>query len=330
MGDCRRSFGFGSVLVLGVIALVLVPAPVAWTGVFVGTGTGAIPDGGPGCATPGATNLDVSFAVTGIPGTVTDVSVLIDTTHTWVGDVSATLIAPNGASHILFANTGHTNATSACGDSSNLDGEYEFTDRATGTNWWTEAGNTAGGDTLTEGDYRTTEAGGTTQTNNPAPETVMDSVFAAVPSNMVNGTWTLRFNDDGAGDTGSVAAASLALNEVCAELTLENDTLMVADVQEACGTIFLGPNYAVMGPNGFLIVRSGTGLEFRDGFEVGVDGRLEAGIDPLLNPLVEGLEQSRAQGLAARLLTPEPAEPPSPRAQEKLLEMEARSKDPGS
>src|SRR5690606_37388242 len=78
----------------------------------LGTGTtfpangatlGAIPDGGT-CPTPGAPR-DVTFTVSGMSGAVTNVEVEVTGNHTWVGDVTATLIAPDNTSHILFSRT---------------------------------------------------------------------------------------------------------------------------------------------------------------------------------------------------------------------------------
>jgi hypothetical protein len=67
---------------------------------FPGTGTGAIPDDD--LANP----LVISFEVTGIGGAPAGVSVDMDVTHTWVGDIDATLAAPDGTTHDIIINTG--------------------------------------------------------------------------------------------------------------------------------------------------------------------------------------------------------------------------------
>ena len=181
----------------------------------LGTGTtfpanagtlGAIPDRGvAGCGAPSGPARDVTFTVSGMSGSPTNVEVSMSVTHTWVGDVGATLIAPNGTQHVIFSQTEVTTAT-GCGDSSDLLGPYLFTDAATGENWWDAAFNT-GAAAIPAGSYKTTQAGPFSPP--PAPDTNMNAAFAGVPD--ANGTWILRFVDFGGGDTGSVTAASLTL-----------------------------------------------------------------------------------------------------------------------
>ncbi len=170
---------------------------------FPGTGVGPIPDNSPG------TPLDVTFDVAGVTGPLTDVQVdmAFSVPHTWAGDVDVTLIAPGGASHVLYASTGATTPT-AVGDSSDLTGPYNFTDAAAGTNWWAEALAQASTASLTAGDYRTTEAG-PQPVNTTSPETNMTAAFAGVTN--PNGTWTLRFTDNASGDTGAIGSANLKL-----------------------------------------------------------------------------------------------------------------------
>src|SRR5690606_32497085 len=138
-------------------------------------------------------------------GSPTNVEVSMTATHTWVGDVGATLIAPNGTQHVIFSRTEATTET-ACGDSSDLAGPELLTGAATGENWWDAAFNTGAG-AIPAGSYKTTQAGPCSPP--PAPDTNMNAAFAGVPD--ANGTWTLRFVDFGGGDTGSVSAASLTL-----------------------------------------------------------------------------------------------------------------------
>jgi len=89
-------------------------------------------------------------------------------------------------------------------------GIYTLNDVAAGTNWWTEASNQTGAGILNPMAYRTTEAGGSSQTMNPAPVTSIDSAFTSTAT--ITGTWTLRFNDSGEGDPGIVNAANLTFN----------------------------------------------------------------------------------------------------------------------
>lgn len=177
---------------------------------FAGANVGGIPDAPTGNCW-GAfvpTPRNVTFNVTGVSGPPSNVE--LSTTfggpsHTWMGDVRATLIAPNAASHVVFGRTGATTAT-ASGDSSDLAGPYNFKDSAAGINWWTEALNRLATEALTAGDYRTTTVGGAAS---GGTNTNMTAAFAGVAD--PTGTWTLRLEDGCAGDTGSISAATLTL-----------------------------------------------------------------------------------------------------------------------
>ena len=119
----------------------------------------------------------------------------------------ARLIAPNGASHVLFGYTGATGT--GRGTSSSLYGAYSFRDSGT-ANWWTLAA-------LAEFDiipivpsgtayvYRTSQIGGPGSTG---AQTLMDPVFAGGPS---SGVWTLRLTDGTASSVGAISAASLTI-----------------------------------------------------------------------------------------------------------------------
>jgi hypothetical protein len=184
---------------------------------FAGTGTGNIPEATACGPTPG-TPLNVTFNASGLSGSVTSVDVsmtLGSPNHTWMGDVIATLIAPNGASHTVFGRTLATTATSL-GDSSDLGGTYVFSDSASSPpsgGWWQEANTRTAVEIMTPGTYRTTGLGGAGQTI-PAPPTAMNASFTGVSN--ANGTWTLRFTDGCTGDTGAVTAAALTVNTAAA------------------------------------------------------------------------------------------------------------------
>ncbi len=169
------------------------------------TSLGNIPDAtanGPGAYGP---PRNVEFDVTGLSGSVTNVAVSFNASHTWVGDLDVVLLAPGGSpSHVIFSRTGATSATSF-GYSSDLSSlnTYTFTDSAT-TNWWAAA---SGVSVIPGGNYRTTVPGPTTA---PAPTTTMNPAFAGVTN--PNGTWVLRFRDGAAGDTGTVTGATLTID----------------------------------------------------------------------------------------------------------------------
>lgn len=78
------------------------------TGVPADPGSlGAIPDGGVNCPTDG-TPRNVTFTVSGLVGRATDVAVKVQLAppHTWIGDVTARLVAPGGTSVLVFGRTG--------------------------------------------------------------------------------------------------------------------------------------------------------------------------------------------------------------------------------
>ena len=202
-----------TVALSSVLALGQAAAPAATFNPDAGT-LGAIPDGPAGCTAAGGTPKNVTFTVSGLTGSVSTVEVNNFTfgspVHTWMADVEAVLIAPNGASHTLFGRTGATTATS-CGDSSDLAGPYNFTDAAAAPpsgGWWQAATAADASTPLASGSYRTTGLGGAGATN-PMPATTMNSSFTGVAN--ANGTWTLRLIDHGGGDTGAISAATLAI-----------------------------------------------------------------------------------------------------------------------
>lgn len=194
-------------LAISVAALFSIPT-ISQT--FPGTGTGAIPDGtspNPTCGAP----RDVNFAVTGLLGAVTSTTISFTMTHTYIGDLQVLLIAPDGTSHVIFAYVGRTSLTGSFGDSSNLNGTYTFADINTGNIWSAAA---AGGNTfnIPGGNYRTQESGPFSPVNTGPAFTSMFPVFLPVAN--PNGTWTLRFLDCAAADTGTVSAASLTLTSL--------------------------------------------------------------------------------------------------------------------
>jgi len=216
-------------------ALVLTTAAILWSGIysttasaqarsgmpvsnaalatFPGVGVGNIPDGGAGCPEPGPP-LGITYEASGLSGPPTGISLSLTfggPIHSYVGDISATLYAPDGTSHILFQQTGAT-ANPAFGDSSDLSGPYVLSDTAPAPpsgGWWQEATARPADAALTAGTYRTTAAGGAGQTS-PAPSTNLDAAFAGVTN--PNGTWFLVITDGCAADTGAVSATSLTIN----------------------------------------------------------------------------------------------------------------------
>lgn len=221
---------------------------------------GGIPEATACGPTPGAPR-NVTFTTSGLSGSVTSVDVSMtmgSPNHTWMGDVIATLIAPNGASHTIFGVTGSTTAT-GIGDSSDLGGNYTFSDSAGAPpsgGWWQESTARTATQVMTSGTYRTTASGGAGQTN-PAPPTNMNASFTGVTN--ANGTWTLRFTDGCTGDTGAVSAATLSITTgttVAADANVDFNGDGKTDFVVARGTLTplteaTAPGMASVGPNSY-------------------------------------------------------------------------------
>ncbi len=170
---------------------------------FVGTNVGPIPDND--CSGPGR---QISFAVTGITTPISNVRVGFTGTHSFVGDLDARLIAPNGTTTaILFSFVG-SDVNSTFGDSSDLNGTYTFFDAAT-ANFPAAAAAVGPTTAIPPGNYRASDANGANSS--------LDPVFAnATPA---NGTYILKFNDCSQGDTGTITDATLSINGVTATVT---------------------------------------------------------------------------------------------------------------
>jgi len=174
---------------------------------------GAIPDspaGGQVCGDYTGPTRDVTFTVAGMPAAnqLTLVAVTFTSTHTRVGDLRVTLLAPgNTASHIIFSQTGSTSSQN-CGDSSNLNGSYTFLDSApTIPSFWQAASTVGDTEPVPQGGYRATTPGGGA---GGGGLTLITPAFANVTN--ANGVWTLRVQDGGEGDVGEITAATLTLD----------------------------------------------------------------------------------------------------------------------
>ncbi len=162
---------------------------------------GTIPDSFGECPNDGPPLL-VAIPVTGGVGGVTSVSVSMTVRHTWMGEIVATLISPDGTQHLLY---GHTRADDAgnifWGSANDVDGTYTFNDSASG-NWWSAALQLL----VPPGAYRTSAIGGFQGATGAI--TSMNPVFNDTEP---NGTWYVRFTDSCKLDIGVVTALSLSL-----------------------------------------------------------------------------------------------------------------------
>ena len=205
-----RSVGLtAKVTIGGAMAALLVAAPAAHAVDFPADGPslGAIPDGAAGCAPSYGAPLNVTFTVAGVTGPLTDVGASFTNApiHAWMGDIEATLIAPDGVTqHKLFELTGSTTA-SGDGEDANLLGTYAFSDSSP-TSWWTTAIVLSSATTMPSGTYRTVQPGGAGSTG---ALTSITPAFAGLAN--PNGTWTLRFRDACEIDATAITAATLSL-----------------------------------------------------------------------------------------------------------------------
>jgi subtilisin-like proprotein convertase family protein len=170
---------------------------------FPGTGVGAIPDGGAGPRAYGAPR-NVSFNVSGLNGSTSSVEVDFNASHTYIGDLKVTLIAPNNTQHKLFETTG-AGTVDAAGFGTDLSSANTYTFRdSSANNWWTWVQT---GDPVPTGNARTVVSGGAGVPNIPMVTSLNTSFSGVAP----NGIWVLRFEDGFSGDTGTVSAANLRI-----------------------------------------------------------------------------------------------------------------------
>lgn len=185
---------------LALAGMLYSPSSRATDYVFAGSNTGAIPDGN-------NTVRTVLFTVSGIAAPVQRVRVSMTLTHSWMGDVSATLISPNGRNRlVLFSRTG-VKPGSTFGNASDFIGIYKFADSGS-PDWWP----VAAGAVMTPGEYRPVTGGVILSKVGGCP-TYLDAVFSGLAPVDSNGVWQLQITDSVIGDTGTVTAATLELND---------------------------------------------------------------------------------------------------------------------
>ncbi len=208
-------------LYIGVMVSLSLVASVGAATFPANAGTlGAIPDSNlttPACQNNSTTFRDVTFTVSGMTGAISSVEIAFNASHTYIQDLEVTLSAPSGQSLLLFSATGTTSTSAnACGSFGfrNLQSAntYTFADSAS-ANWWTTVGSVGTGATIPTSTNRTniTAIGGIV-----APPPAVTSLNTAFAPATANGTWTLRFRDRGAGDTGTVTGANLTINTATA------------------------------------------------------------------------------------------------------------------
>jgi hypothetical protein len=201
-------------------ALLLALSTTAGAVSFQGANTGDIPDapaGDPACGldNENGTPRLVTFQVSGLTSNISTVGLTLDIQHPYRGDLVVKLLPPAGTPvKVIFAHTQST-ARNGCGSPFPVDGLYRFYDTAPYRTDWTT--NYTNGDfwfstqTPTRpGDYRASQAGGD---NNGGFTVPMSQGFSGLTPEQANGTWTLSVLDAGDGETGTVRAATLYINE---------------------------------------------------------------------------------------------------------------------
>ncbi len=183
-----------------------------WTADFPNLLSGmTIPDGTGPCGFAPSSTLDLTVDLSDIPGVVTDVAVTFGVTHPAVGELVVDLAAPGGASETIFGRTGATTPTS-CGDDSNLDGSYTFSDEAPASpTFWEAAAGVTPSQNVPTSPHRASTLGGGIGGGGGANSSLADAFSGSSP----NGTWTLSFADIANGNTlGVVSWAQLVITTV--------------------------------------------------------------------------------------------------------------------
>jgi subtilisin-like proprotein convertase family protein len=192
-----------AILACSLALAALCPPQMARADVFNGTGGGLIPDNFP-------TGTTVSFNASGLVGQVQTVSVALDLTHTFAGDLSIQLLSPGGFAKLYVLNRAGRSNSSGAGYPGNLAGVYAFSDAATG-NFWTTAAPIATSANIPTGSYRTSTGATTLQSSVGGCSSFLNLAFGGLPAARANGVWTLTVADLGFSDTGSINAANSSL-----------------------------------------------------------------------------------------------------------------------
>ena len=173
----------------------------------------AIPDA-VSTTVPG-TPVDISFPVSGLTGSVGEVTFSLYLTHTWVSDLIITLIAPNGASVILSDNAGGPASASTTGSAfgSSCGTYLVFSDLGA-----------ASIDTqvVTSG----SPIVGTFKPSFPL------SAFKGLSAAAANGTWKLHIQDMGLADTGTFQCGSLSVKPFASGPSLDLNGDGVVDLRD--------------------------------------------------------------------------------------------------
>lgn len=170
---------------------------------FAGAGA-AIPDNLPA-------GVNIPFSVSGITPSVGAVRISVNLSHSFVGDLRATLISPGGTARLVLFSRAGSKRSAGDGTSANLSGAYVFDDLA-GADLWATMSGLGTAQTVPPGSYRTSTGGRPSLSNQGGCATFLNLAFAGLSGAQVNGTWTLNVADLFASDTGVVNSALLSID----------------------------------------------------------------------------------------------------------------------
>ncbi len=171
---------------------------------------GAVPNGTGTNASPGMFSSTIEIAD---PGTIVSLDAVTVTglTHTWVGDLEVTLIAPNGEDVHLFSRVGCAACTPGnntdAGDNSDLNGNYVFV----------ISGGADFADAALAATIPPTTYNRSTATNSSFAGGWDLDTYLIFAGDLVAGNWTLSINDWYILDVGSLGSWSLDFTILQAE-----------------------------------------------------------------------------------------------------------------
>jgi subtilisin-like proprotein convertase family protein len=158
--------------------------------------------------------VDVFFNVPGSGIEVSSVSLILEIEHTWLGDVAATLTAPNGAAQMVIFSRVGGRIGSSFGDSTDFNGTLIFDDR--GGDLWQTAANLGENDAVISGTYTASTAGQPALSNYGGQKTSLKGAFGNLISGSTGvqgeGQWVLNVSDGASGDVGNLVSATLMIN----------------------------------------------------------------------------------------------------------------------
>lgn len=218
-------------LALATLPLWCLAAGLAPAATFPATGGGAIPDNNPA-------GVQAFFNVQGLAGEIESVTVTVALQHSWAGDLTATLVSPDGRAQLrLFGRVGLRRGQPA--DSSNWDGTYTFTDAAVNDLW--QAAAVAGASSpIPVQTYRTT-TGGAQSSLVGGCSSHLGLAFAGLQAAEANGAWTLTVTDSANADTGTLTAAGTALTITTRASSLPDLVFRTSQEDNESGTTGIVP-----------------------------------------------------------------------------------------